>query len=164
MQQEPFAYTRSIATGASPPHTIHTTRKYEWPTTTSSLHASNLDETGVLDNNFQLTSAVATVPWLLSCSSFQVRRTEYASFVCCSELLSITPRARLTVRDDAFLPVCNSMVFFRAGVLMRRLLETVYATMSSMLRVQLASFPPSQLTWLRFANVTFHSPDVFEPE
>ena len=27
-----FAYTRSIATGASPTHTIHTTRKYEWPT------------------------------------------------------------------------------------------------------------------------------------
>ena len=26
-----FAYTRSIATGASP-HTIHITRKYEWPT------------------------------------------------------------------------------------------------------------------------------------
>ena len=27
-----FTYTRSIATGASPTHTIHTTRKYEWPT------------------------------------------------------------------------------------------------------------------------------------
>ena len=27
-----FAYTRSIATGASPTHTIHTTPKYEWPT------------------------------------------------------------------------------------------------------------------------------------
>ena len=64
-----FAYTGSIATGASPPHTIHTTRRYEWPTTTSSLHVSNLDKTGVLDNNFQLTSAVATVPGLLSCSS-----------------------------------------------------------------------------------------------
>ena len=57
-------------------------------------------------------------------------------------------------------PVCIAMVFFRAGVLMRRLLETVDATMFSMLRVELALFPPSQLTWLRFANVTFHSPDV----
>ena len=43
---------------------------------------------------------------------------------------------------------------------MRRLLETVDATMSSMLRVELALFPLSQLTWLRFANVTFHSPDL----
>ena len=27
-----FAYTRSIATGASPTHNIDTTRKHEWPT------------------------------------------------------------------------------------------------------------------------------------
>ena len=120
----------------------------------------NLDKTGVLDNNFQLTSAVATVPGLLSCSSFRFAgKTEYASFVCCSKLLSITPRARLMVRDEVFLPVCDSMVFLRAGVLMRRLLETVDATMSSMLRVELALFPSSHLTWLRFANVTFHSLD-----
>ena len=44
------------------------------------------------------------------CSSFRYAgKTEYASFVCCSQLLSITPRARLTVRDEAFLPVCISI-------------------------------------------------------
>ena len=66
-------------------------------------------------------------------------------------------------RDNNVIFKLTYLVLF-SGVLMRRLLETVDATMSSMLRVQLASFPPSQLTWLRFANVTFHSPDVFEPE
>ena len=33
------------------------------------------------------------------------------------------------------------------------MLETVDATVFSMPRVELALFPPSQLTWLRFANV-----------
>ena len=109
-----------------------------------SVTVSNLDKTGVLDNNFQLTSAVATVPGLLSCSSFRYAgKIEYASLVCCSELLSITPRAQLMVSDEAFLPVCISIVFFRAGVLMRRLLETVDATMFSMPTVELALFPPS---------------------
>ena len=84
------------------------------------------------------------MPGPLSCSSFRYAgKIEYASLVCCSELLSITPRAQLMVSDEAFLPVCISIVFFRAGVLMRRLLETVDATMFSMPTVELALFPPS---------------------
>ena len=62
-------------------------------------------------------------------------------------------------RDNNVIFKLTYLVLF-SGVLMRRLLDTVDATMSSMLRVELAFFPPSQLTWLRFANVTFHSPDV----
>ena len=43
-QQELLRTHAASQTGASPPHTIHTTRKYEWPTTTCSL----LDKAGVL--------------------------------------------------------------------------------------------------------------------
>ena len=74
-------------------------------------------------------------------------------------LFSISTRAWLLVRIVIFLLVYASIVFFREGHVIARLLTTVDATICSMTRLATSLSPPVQLTcYTKFSLVHLHLP------